>query len=269
MQSPARILVINDFDTGGGAEVVYRTSIDILSAMPGLQVESFDGTKLGMRGSFGGRIWNFAAAKQLASLLDRFQPDHVWVHNYHNNLSSSILPVIARRRRRMGFKTYMTCHDYFLVFYDPGMAYRSHGQITPVPVRDLGSLRALLKCSSAKGPIHDAFKKLHRHVIQQFVDPRATFDMIFCPSVFMQNVLAGQGFENTFPNAVIAGAITIGAHAVIGSGSVVNADVLPWAVVAGNPAKILRIRDPKSKPSHPADAPSVGGLAGDPTPADM
>jgi acetyltransferase-like isoleucine patch superfamily enzyme len=41
-------------------------------------------------------------------------------------------------------------------------------------------------------------------------------------------------------NVVIIGAITIGAKAIIGAGSVVTKDVPPGAVVAGNPAKIIR-----------------------------
>jgi putative colanic acid biosynthesis acetyltransferase WcaB len=41
-------------------------------------------------------------------------------------------------------------------------------------------------------------------------------------------------------NAVVLGAIKIGDRAVIGAGSVVVKDVPPGAVVAGNPARIIR-----------------------------
>lgn len=41
-------------------------------------------------------------------------------------------------------------------------------------------------------------------------------------------------------NATIVCGITIGEGAMIGAGSVVTKDVLPWTVVVGNPAKILR-----------------------------
>jgi acetyltransferase-like isoleucine patch superfamily enzyme len=43
-------------------------------------------------------------------------------------------------------------------------------------------------------------------------------------------------------NAVIVDGLTIGAHAVIGAGSVVTKDVPDWAIVAGNPARIIRDR---------------------------
>lgn len=43
-------------------------------------------------------------------------------------------------------------------------------------------------------------------------------------------------------NAVVMAGLTIGDGAVIGAGSVVTKDVPPYAIVAGNPAKILRYR---------------------------
>jgi maltose O-acetyltransferase len=44
-------------------------------------------------------------------------------------------------------------------------------------------------------------------------------------------------------NVVIVPGVTIGAGAVIGAGSVVTRDVPQCAVVAGNPAKVLKYRD--------------------------
>lgn len=48
-------------------------------------------------------------------------------------------------------------------------------------------------------------------------------------------------------SALILGPITIGDHAIIGAGAVVIRDVPPYAVVAGNPARIIRVNTPKSK----------------------
>jgi putative colanic acid biosynthesis acetyltransferase WcaB len=45
-------------------------------------------------------------------------------------------------------------------------------------------------------------------------------------------------------NVVIIGPLTIGDHAVIGAGSVVVKDVPANAVVAGNPAKVIRLNAP-------------------------
>ena len=45
-------------------------------------------------------------------------------------------------------------------------------------------------------------------------------------------------------NVVIIGRIRIGNHVTIGAGSVVLTDVPDYAVVVGNPARIIRINDP-------------------------
>lgn len=46
-----------------------------------------------------------------------------------------------------------------------------------------------------------------------------------------------------YPNSVIIGGITVGAGAVVGAGSVVRHDVPAGAVVAGNPAQLIRLAD--------------------------
>ncbi len=45
--------------------------------------------------------------------------------------------------------------------------------------------------------------------------------------------------------SIILGGVTIGENAVIGAGSVVTKDVPPYAIVAGNPAKLIKYIDKK------------------------
>ncbi len=45
-------------------------------------------------------------------------------------------------------------------------------------------------------------------------------------------------------NATILCGVTIGEGAIVGAGSVVTKDVLPYTIVAGNPARVLRKIDP-------------------------
>lgn len=42
--------------------------------------------------------------------------------------------------------------------------------------------------------------------------------------------------------AIILPGINIGNHAIIGAGSVVTKNIEPWAIVGGNPARIIRMR---------------------------
>ena len=48
--------------------------------------------------------------------------------------------------------------------------------------------------------------------------------------------------------AVILPTVTIGEGALVGAGAVVTRDVPPHAVVAGNPARVLRVLDPETRP---------------------
>jgi len=54
------------------------------------------------------------------------------------------------------------------------------------------------------------------------------------PTLVKQRAAIGTG-------AVLLGGITIGQGAVVGAGSVVTRDVPAGAVVAGNPARVLRM----------------------------
>ncbi len=43
--------------------------------------------------------------------------------------------------------------------------------------------------------------------------------------------------------AIILPGVNVGSHSIVGSGSVVTKDVPEWAIVAGNPAKVIRNRN--------------------------
>lgn len=53
-----------------------------------------------------------------------------------------------------------------------------------------------------------------------------------------------EDFVDVGTHAQILGPIVLGHHSVIGAGAIVLKDVPPYAVVAGNPAKIIRINNP-------------------------
>lgn len=58
---------------------------------------------------------------------------------------------------------------------------------------------------------------------------------------------------------IILPGVTIGHGAVLAAGSVVTKDVQPYAVVAGNPARLIRYRNAQLKPAY-SDSPQAEGL---------
>ena len=47
---------------------------------------------------------------------------------------------------------------------------------------------------------------------------------------------------------IVLPGVTIGDHAIVGAGAVVTKDVLDWAIVAGNPARLIRYREEPGSP---------------------
>lgn len=46
-------------------------------------------------------------------------------------------------------------------------------------------------------------------------------------------------------HAIILPGVRVGAHAVVGAGAVVTKDVPDYGVAVGNPARVIRMLDPK------------------------
>ncbi|WP_176045706.1 glycosyltransferase [Burkholderia sp. BCC1644] len=200
-----RVLVINDFARKGGAEEVYRVSVDVLRAQDGVVVETFDERALNdVEGGGRARAWSPAAARALVALLDRFRPQRILVHNYHNRLSSAILPVLARYKRHSGCGLFMTAHDYHLLFYNPSLLVYPRGRAQPVSIDQLYRSRRVALRASPRGMLHDVAKKLHWHAVNTLFDPLGLFDEILCPSPFMRDLMArsGRATATLLPNPI-------------------------------------------------------------------
>jgi glycosyltransferase involved in cell wall biosynthesis len=192
-----RVLVINDFAQKGGAEVVYQQSADLLGTLSGVDVERFDDSQFSGRSTMLSRSWNVPAARALEKAMLRFRPHRLMVHNYHNLLSPSILSVIARHQRDLGYRAYHTCHDYHLVYYNPALQYFDKGRPVILPLDALGTPAVFKLRPTPKGLVHDLMTKTYWHAIRAAYQPVRVFDRILCPSDFMQEALRRAGIDNT------------------------------------------------------------------------
>ncbi len=63
--------------------------------------------------------------------------------------------------------------------------------------------------------------------------PQVDRQVVYIPTHIGRNASIGSG-------AVIIAGVTIGEHAIVGAGAVVTRDVLPFSIVAGNPARRIK-----------------------------
>ena len=81
--------------------------------------------------------------------------------------------------------------------------------------------------------------KIGNHV---FVGPRVTFVNDKYPIAYAGQVISPivvKDWASIGAGAVILPGVTIGEYAIVAAGSVVTKDVPPYAIVAGNPAKVI------------------------------
>jgi acetyltransferase-like isoleucine patch superfamily enzyme len=65
-----------------------------------------------------------------------------------------------------------------------------------------------------------------------------------CPIRGPRPVTIGENVWIGFGVVILPG-VTVGSYSVVGAGSVVTKDIPPYSIAAGNPARILRQRDPE------------------------
>ena len=81
-----------------------------------------------------------------------------------------------------------------------------------------------------------------------FIGPNATFTNDLYPRSKQYPVdfigVSLEEWSSIGANATLLPGVKVGAHAIVGAGAVVTKDVLPYSVVAGNPAKLIRRLEP-------------------------
>ncbi len=151
-------------------------------------------------------LWSGRAARALAAVVDRFQPDIVHLHNIYHQLSPSILRPLQKR----GIPAVMTAHDYKLVCPSYRLldqhgiceACVGAGPVLTAPVR-----RRCKDGSLGASAVLAAESSVHR--LLGSWNPVARF---LAPSAFMADILVRGGFAPDkvvhLPNFVDAGNIS-------------------------------------------------------------
>jgi len=114
-----RVLLINDYQTLGGVEVVVERTAELLRDHDHT-VQIITGQECVGRQSPLGYISSMRAKRALWKMLEEFSPDVVHIHNLYHLLSPAILGVCEEYRSSRGLRVVMTVHDHHLVCPNPG-----------------------------------------------------------------------------------------------------------------------------------------------------
>lgn len=193
-----RILHVNDYEQGGGAEVVVATTIRLLREH-GCEVDLF--TSDGRR-TLVSYIDSSANRAALHQRLTAFKPQIVHLHNFYHALSPGILATLAAWKRESGGRVVMTAHDANLICPNPALNHFTGGSRQAVDASRLCSLSYLFSRRWDNRSLAYAWLKLAQHVWNYRVrDRRRVLDCVFCPSEFLCSVLRDAGLPATFlPN---------------------------------------------------------------------
>lgn len=193
-----RILHINDYpaDTGGGAEVVMKNTIDLLRQR-GLTVETFTSADLpDPRRTPWRYLDNLGARRALAARLASFRPQVVHLHNYYHVLSPGILAELADCKLQRPFRVVMTAHDYHLVCPNSGgscfrLLTGRRKLLDPKRMTRTGYL--LSRSWDHRSFLHSWLKLLQHVLSYRWKRLHRVIDLVICPSRFIQQLLTCAG----------------------------------------------------------------------------
>jgi phosphonate metabolism protein (transferase hexapeptide repeat family) len=124
--------------------------------------------------------------------------------------------------------------DYSYITNDGNVIYSLIGKFC--------SLAAMVRINPGNHPMHRAAQHHFTYRSRQFglgEDDPEVFDWRRSEKVILGNdVWVGHG-------AVVLAGVSVGNGAVVGAGAVVTKNVAPYTIVAGVPAKVVRLRFPK------------------------
>jgi phosphonate metabolism protein (transferase hexapeptide repeat family) len=128
----------------------------------------------------------------------------------------------------------VTLDDYSYVVNDSDIAYTTFGKFC--------SIAAMTRINPGNHPMHRATQSHVTYRASAYFPGEQDEAQFFAwrrahPVVVGHDVWVGHG-------AIILPGRTIGTGAVVGAGAVVTRDVAPYALVAGNPARVIRPRFP-------------------------
>lgn len=182
-----KILFINDFNIGGGAEIIFNQTISICNDnfICKKYVGAEQVSKLKNVFSY---IFNIQDKKRMDEVLLEFKPDIIHIHNYYHILSPSILLSIVNYKRKNKVLVVHTAHDFHLCFPNSGFHYFRHEKL--INLKTIPSIfKTILLNIDHRGHIYGFIKKIQWILAYNFLNLHKAIDEVICPSSFLKQYL--------------------------------------------------------------------------------
>ena len=189
-----KVLMLNDSQSGGGAEVVFQKTSSLLLEETGRisvrKSSPYDGVFSGGMNGFG--FINLLYAVQVSVLICFWRPDIIHIHNFSSRIS--FLPLVFMRglKAMVGFSVIHTAHDFHLVCPNTGLLRYS----------DQGGYRACTSCADngqwsnvvrnncdRRGHIYSWLRYVRHKASYDWLHIHKLFDCILCPSEALRSAI--------------------------------------------------------------------------------
>lgn len=185
-----KILLINDYNFGGGAEGVFRDTYDILLKNNSVDVQCFYGSEQpkGPENVFE-YFYNKKNVQALNKVLSMFKPDIIHIHNYYHYLSPGIFLSLRKyKKTNKSARVVFTAHDYHLICPSTGMMVYKNKEVDKLPIQ-FSLFSVFFKKIDYRGIKFSLIKKIYWFWAMFIVKAQKDIDLIISPSHFLKNVL--------------------------------------------------------------------------------
>jgi glycosyltransferase involved in cell wall biosynthesis len=183
-----KILYVNDFLIGGGAEKVCEDSLNLMKNE--YIVDIFYGTKkYSTSKNISEYIYSNEYFKKFLEKLNEFNPDIIHLHNFYHILSPSILNAIKQFKLKKDVKIIFTAHDFHLLSPNSGYTYFNwfNNELNKID-KNISFLDLILKKWDYRGGVYSISKQIQWVYNYKIKNLHEVIDVIITPSDFLSNL---------------------------------------------------------------------------------
>jgi len=190
--APRRILLVNCYQIGGGAESVFRDNVEIATKL-GHHVQTYVGAQDASTNP--SNLFEYVFSRKhrrgFLNAIRSFKPEIIHIHGLSHLLSPSILHAIRTYRKKFSVRTIYTAHDYHLFSPNSGAYYfrRSDSKLLKIDQRPT-LLECLFRKWDHRGEAHSVAKILQWVLGYKILGLASEIDLVVCPSKFMASMMS-------------------------------------------------------------------------------